>query len=128
MMIKVFLIASVLAVTAYLVRGGTTGRHLALRRLVSVGFAGSWVVAVLAPDVVTRAANLVGVGRGTDLVLYVLVVAYLFSAVSMRQHLRETEDRIAQLVRELALLRATEALGAAPGATEPGDQQTDDAT
>jgi len=103
MIIKVFLILSVLAATAYLVRGGSTGRHLAIRRIAGMVFALGWVVAVIAPDLVTTVANAVGVGRGTDLVLYVLAVAFLFSTVTQRQHLRDLEDRIAVLTRELAL-------------------------
>lgn len=104
MIIKVFLIAAVFAAALFLMRGGTSGRHLAVRRLVSAGFALLWMVGVLFPDLVTRVANQVGVGRGTDLVLYVLVVAFLFTTVAQRQQLREMEERIATLTRELALL------------------------
>lgn len=112
-MIKVFLIASVLAVTLFLMRGGMSGRHLAVRRLTTFAFACCWVVAVIAPDVVTQVANVMGVGRGTDLVLYILVVAFLFATVAQRQHLRELDDRIAALTRELAL-RGESAPSASP--------------
>lgn len=103
MMIKVLLIAAVVAATLFLVRGGSSGRHLALRRLTSLGFASCWVVAVISPDLVTWIANRLGVGRGTDLVLYILVVAFLFATVAQRQHLRDIDERIAILTRELAL-------------------------
>lgn len=129
MMIKVFLIASVLAATAYLVRSGATGRRLAIRRIVSLVFATCWTLAVIAPDdIVTRVANLVGVGRGTDLVLYLLVVAFLFSTVSTRQSIHDLEDRLAQLTRELALRQVKTPPSTGPpteaptSATRPADE------
>jgi len=68
-----------------------------------VGFAGTWFVAVLSPDIVTWVANQVGVGRGTDLVLYVLVVAFLFTILSQQQQMRALHDRMAKLTRAVAL-------------------------
>lgn len=105
MVIKFFLIGSVIAATLFLMRGGSSGRHLAIRRVASLAFAGCWVVAVLAPDLVTRVAALMGVGRGTDLVLYVFVVAFVFASVAQGQHVRELEDRLTKLTRELAIYR-----------------------
>ncbi|HWM00654.1 MAG TPA: DUF2304 domain-containing protein [Nocardioidaceae bacterium] len=106
MIIQVFLIGSVVAVLLYLMRSTNTARHLAVRRLAGIGFASCWAVAVIAPDVVTEVANVMGVGRGTDLVLYVLVVTFLFATVAQHQHRRDVEERLAQLTRELALRSA----------------------
>lgn len=103
MMIKLFLIGSVVAIALYLIRGDTSGRHLAIRRLGTLCFASLWAVAVVSPDIVTQIANLMGVGRGTDLVLYVLVVAFVFHAVSQHRHAHELEERITRLTRQLAL-------------------------
>jgi hypothetical protein len=116
--IKIFLIASVVAAMLYLLRGGGDGRRLAIRRLAGVAFGLGWVVAVISPDLVTRVANVMGVGRGTDLVLYVLAVAFLFTTVAQRQQVRELEERVAVLAREVAL--TTSALGSvSPHHSEP---------
>lgn len=104
MIIKVFLIASVIAVGLWLLRGHRRGGRLAITRMAGILFAASWVLGVLAPDLVTQAANLVGVGRGTDLVLYVLVVAFLFTTAGQHQKLAELDDRAAALTRALALV------------------------
>lgn len=104
MTIKIFLIASVIAASFWLLRGERRGGRLALTRLAGLAFAGSWIVGVLSPDAVTWVANLVGVGRGTDLVLYVLVVGFMFTTVVLQQRLRSVEERIAQLTRAQALL------------------------
>nr|WP_281385895.1 DUF2304 domain-containing protein [Nocardioides luti] len=97
------MIASVVAIALFLLRGDGSGRHLAIRRLAGLVFAGCWVVAVLAPDLVTRLANTVGVGRGADLLLYVLVVAFFLTLVALNKRLGEQDRRITQLTRALAI-------------------------
>lgn len=103
MIIKILLIGSVLLIAVWVLRGPLSGRHLALRRIAGLCFAGAWIIAVLAPDAVTRAANLVGVGRGTDLVLYVLAVAFVFNTMAQAQHFRNLDERVTTLTRVLAL-------------------------
>ncbi len=102
--IKIFLIASVIAVGVWLLRGRRHGGRLAITRIAGIAFAACWVLGVLAPDLVTRVANLVGVGRGTDLVLYVLVVAFLFTTAGQHQKPADLDDRAAALTRALALV------------------------
>lgn len=106
MIIKILLITSVIVIAVYLMRGPMSGRNLAIRRLAGLAFAGAWIVAVLAPDAVTRVANLVGVGRGTDLVLYVLAVAFVFNTIAQAQHFRRLDDRLTALTRAVALSSA----------------------
>ena len=62
------------------------------------------MLAVINPDLVTWVANLIGVGRGTDLVLYLLVVVFTVSTVGQYQRVRQLEDRLAELTRTQALL------------------------
>ena len=107
MIIKVLLVLSIVAVAIVVMRGEGSARRTALGRLASLAFVACGVLAVLAPDLVTKLANAVGVGRGTDLVLYALVVAFLFSTVAVRRRFRHQDDRIAQLTRELALRSAS---------------------
>lgn len=104
MIIKVLLIASVIAAAFWLLRGRRLGSRLAISRLAGAAFASCWVLAVLVPDQVTRVANLVGVGRGTDLVLYILVVAFMFSTAGQHQKVAQLSDDVAVLTRALALV------------------------
>ncbi|WP_245531639.1 DUF2304 domain-containing protein [Corynebacterium capitovis] len=76
---------------------------------VKVGFvvltlAAVW--AILRPDDVTILANWLGVDRGTDLMLYVLIVAFLFTTLSTWTRFREQELRYARLARAVALQNA----------------------
>ncbi|QZY28028.1 DUF2304 domain-containing protein [Nocardioides coralli] len=105
MIVKVLLIASILAALAWMLRARPTGRRLAVTRLAGLAAAVCWIVAVLDPGLVSWVANLVGVGRGTDLVLYALVVVFLFTTVGLYQRLKHLEAEIAELARDGALLR-----------------------
>lgn len=62
--------------------------------------------AVARPDDITWIANQVGIGRGTDLLLYILFVAFAFVTVSTYLRLREQELRYARLARAVALRAA----------------------
>lgn len=124
MTIKLLLVASVLAVAIFLMRSGSSGRHLALRRLASLAFAACGVVAVVAPELVTAVANAVGVGRGTDLVLYGLVVAFLFATIAQQQRLRLIEEKLTQLTRELAVRTPIGHQDRRPCDTLPGTAST----
>lgn len=103
MAIKLLLLLafSALAVTA--ARLGPSPRHLAVRRLLATGLLAVSCLSVLFPDVVTAVAQLVGVGRGTDLVLYVLVVVSAVTWLGMYRRVSDLEARLTLLVRSQAL-------------------------
>ena len=80
----------------------------ALKRLAFLGFIVVVVIAVLRPDWVNWAAHKVGVGRGTDLVLYVLAVAFVFVSVNTYFRLKTQEARFTELARAIAVRDARE--------------------
>jgi hypothetical protein len=106
MIIKVVLVAAVLAFGALLLRERFPGQRQALRRLVGLGVVLAGVASVIWPLAVTWAANRVGVGRGTDLVLYVLVIVFLFTTLAMYQRMHHLESKLTSLARAIALERA----------------------
>jgi hypothetical protein len=106
MMIKVILIALTVSFGLFVLRDAGTGRALALRRLGGVAFVLAAVAAVLFPDALTWMANQVGVRRGSDLLLYGLVVAYLFTTAASHQRIHHLEERITRLARAQALSSA----------------------
>ena len=57
-------------------------------------------------DDLTVVANWLGVDRGTDLMLYGLVVAFVFTTLSTWVRFREQELRYARLARAVALQNA----------------------
>ena len=105
MVLQVLLIAVVVLVVARLFRS-RGARAQAIRRIGLVVFAAFAAVTILFPDVWTRIARVVGVGRGTDLVLYALVVAFLSFTVTTYLRFRDLETNYTRLARRIALTEA----------------------
>jgi len=74
---------------------------------------------VLLPDTWNDAARVVGVGRGTDLLLYGFIVVFLVSMVTSYRRSREMEQRITLLARRIAIDEALVSLDG--GAAQPGE-------
>lgn len=106
MIIRVLLIISVLAVMVVVLRSKPSHRSTAVRRIGLFVVAGVWVAAVIDPDLVTSLAHGVGVGRGTDLLLYCFVVLVLFATLGLHTRIARLEGRLVVLTRELAIARA----------------------
>jgi hypothetical protein len=68
------------------------------------------VVAVVSPIVLSDAATLLGVGRGTDLLLYGLVVGFGFASINTYLRFKELELRYARLARAIAIGNAEKPL------------------
>jgi hypothetical protein len=67
-----------------------------------IGFYFVWI-----PSHATRVAELVGIGRGADLVLYVWVCISLVVLLNLHLKLRTQHELITQLARSIALANAT---------------------
>ena len=117
-LIQFALLGGVLITVLIFIRGQHGVRMQASKRLAFFAFAMLNVYAVLRPDDVTRVAKILGVGRGTDLLLYALIVAFVFSTLAMYMRLREDEQRVTQLARAVAL-RDAEALNRERGLLPP---------
>lgn len=101
-LVQIVLIVVVVAVAARLFRSRGE-RSQAVRRLGLLLFAAFAIVSILFPTTWTAMARLVGVNRGTDMVLYALVVAFLSSAVTTYLRFRDMETRYTRLARRIAL-------------------------
>lgn len=103
MIIKVLLIAAAVGVAVLVLREKVPGQREASRRAVGLTVVLAGIVAVLWPELTTRAANAVGVGRGTDLVLYLLVTVFAYTALATAQRIHRLQHDVTVLTRELAL-------------------------
>ncbi|MFZ4843546.1 MULTISPECIES: DUF2304 domain-containing protein [Mycetocola] len=104
--IKAVLIAVFLIIGFFLVIPTRGARHLAVRRLTTLVLILAAVFAVVFPDLINSLANLLGVGRGTDLLLYGLIVVFIGSSVTASRRYRQQEAQITELARAIAISQA----------------------
>ena len=104
--IKILLIIGVVGLLLFLLRSHGTNRGGAYVKIGMAVFLAFAAYAVIRPDDVTWVAGLLGVGRGADLVLYVLVVGFGFFAISTYLRFKELELKYARLARAIALNEA----------------------
>lgn len=102
MAIKIILVLGVLS-TAVPLLLGQDARFLAIRRMLLMAFVAFAIASIFVPDLWSRLAALVGVGRGTDLVLYSLVIAFLGFVMRSYVRNRSMEIQLTRLARRLAL-------------------------
>jgi hypothetical protein len=82
--------------------GGKTLRR-ASYRIGFIIFIILFLIAVVFPNLTTNVANVIGVGRGTDLVVYLTSFALICFSIVLVIKFEQLQREITQLVRELAL-------------------------
>ncbi|MEW1865734.1 DUF2304 domain-containing protein [Streptomyces sp. NBC_00669] len=106
MLIQIVLLSAVVVLLAVFMRSWNTTRTRAWKRIAFLAFCFLNAYAVLRPGDTTKAAHLLGVGRGTDLVLYLLVVGVTALALNTYLRFRAMERRLTELARDAALRTA----------------------
>ncbi|QEL13248.1 DUF2304 domain-containing protein [Limnoglobus roseus] len=110
---------------------GTVLGLLVLRELLASFRRGRWIrllrlavwlaaaVAILDPLLIQRVADLLGIGRGADVVLYLFVLAFLWVSFFLYScHLR-VQRQVTQLARHIAIQEARRG-HESPGTAVPG--------
>lgn len=111
MSIRLVLVLVFCSIMLWFLRNNRTSRMRAGKKLFVVGFFVFALSTVLMPELTNVIAHRLGVGRGADLLLYILSVSFI--AYVLNQYLRniEEEKRIVQLVRKMAILEALQKNG-----------------
>ena len=103
MLMQIILVAMAFALFAFFIRSSHSVRTQAFKRIGFIVFLILNLDAVLRPDDTTWLAHKVGIGRGADLLLYLLVVAFAFFSVNTFLRFRNLERRFTDLARTIAL-------------------------
>jgi small membrane protein len=111
--IKWLLVPALVVVVILSLRARNSLRGQARRKILAGLTVLAGATAVLFPSLLQALADLVGVSRGTDLMLYglALVIIYLVGSTSAR--FREQEARLVLLARQVALTEAESRLNSA---------------
>jgi hypothetical protein len=119
--IKILLLAAFACVGYFAIRGSRRAFHRIVWRGFVVAALGAAVLSVVFPNKLTWVANKVGVGRGADLLLYVLTVVFMLVTVVLFRRLAELEHKYVALARALAIREAGERENAS-GAARPSPE------
>ena len=115
MIIRVILIACVGGFAFALIRSsGVRSRAWALILLAVLSALG--MLAILVPEWTTLAANAVGVGRGADLLIYLLITTLAFVILMVYTRVRLLQGQVTRLARAISIQGA-----ALPGRTPPDE-------
>jgi small membrane protein len=99
-----FIIIVLVVLAAY----AGTKRLSGLQVLGVIALTGIGIGFVIFPGVSTRVANLLGVGRGTDLIFYLAVLGGLFVASNFYFRFKRHEEALISLARQSAIDHAHE--------------------
>lgn len=124
---QLLLIAAVVIAATLAVRFLPGERSLALKRIFAIFFVAAAVFAILFPHALTAIANFFGIGRGTDLLLYLFIVAVMIFAVATVRAKARSDARVTDLARAVALIEARTVEGRSRASSVPG-LSPDDAT
>jgi small membrane protein len=102
-MIKILLLAALAVVGYFAVRGSRRAIHRVVWRGFVVIALSAAVLSILFPNALTWVANEVGVGRGADLLLYVLTLSFMLVSVVLFRRLADLERKYVALARTMAV-------------------------
>ena len=83
-----------------------TSKAKAYKKLTLIAFVIAAIIVILFPELLTWIANLIGVGRGTDLLLYGLTLVIIFQMFNSYNKDKQEERRFVKLVRRVAINEA----------------------
>lgn len=76
--------------------------------LAATGVWGAAAVAILRPEWTTDVAGLLGIGRGADLVAYVVAIVFVLSTFYFYQRVHTLQAELTEVVRGIALREGLE--------------------
>jgi small membrane protein len=117
LLIQYLLVAFSVALLVLFLRKRGSAKTAAGTKIAFILFVIFGIYAALRPGDVTIVAGWVGVGRGTDLLLYALVVIFTFATLNIYLRFKELELRYARLARAIALQHAEPPSDAHPEST-----------
>lgn len=104
--IKIVLIVVLAVAVAMIIFPGRGARGQAVQRLFWLLGLLVGVVAIIFPALTSVVASWLGIGRGTDLLLYLLIVFVIAFTVTNAVRNRKTDRTITVLARKIALMEA----------------------
>ena len=106
--IQIIVVVVALGLLLFVLGGSQTHSSRAWKKIAFCLLSIAMIVAVLFPGITTQVANIVGVGRGADLLLYATALAFIWYILNNYIHQQRDKDTVYRLARKVALLDANE--------------------
>lgn len=119
-LIKLVLVVAFIGLFVWAFRNRARVGLRAGARVAMFAFTAMAVASILWPNITQVMADFLGVTRGTDLVLYALVVTFFVTSVGSYFRFREQDRKLVEVVRANAIREAILTQGS-PGADGSGD-------
>lgn len=104
--IQILLIAAAALIGGYMFTNLHTQKGRAWKRILLLLFIVAMVVAIVLPDSTNDVAAWLGVGRGADLLLYGLAIAFIFFVFNVYIKFQQQRNMLYRLARKIAIADA----------------------
>ena len=104
--IQIILIAAILIVLSKFLSSRNSTQIQAWKKIILVSFTLMAIILVISPNILNGIAHILGVGRGADLLLYSLTIAFIFQQLNNYIKSKEEEKKIVTLARKIAIIEA----------------------
>jgi len=105
-LIKFILIVAILLIIIRFLSRRNSFQTQAWKKVLLLVFAVIAVLVIISPNILNGVAHFVGVGRGADLLLYALTVAFIFEQLNSYMKSKEEHKRLVILCRKIAITEA----------------------
>jgi hypothetical protein len=83
---------------------GTKIHSKLISRLGFIGLVFLFSIAIMFPELTSQLANLIGIGRGADLVLYASTTAFLIFAVLVTKKINEIQRNLSKIIGLISII------------------------
>jgi len=115
MLIQYVLVAGVALIVVSFLRHRNAMRFQAGKKILLCAFIVACLVSIVRPQLLTTVAGWLGVGRGADLLLYALIVAFSFVTINIYLKFKDYEEQVTLIARRLAISEARLEAATRPG-------------
>ena len=106
MLVQLLLVTAILFILIRFLSSRNSFQTQAWKKILLLLFLLTAIVLIISPNILDGVAHFVGVGRGADLLLYALTIAFIFQVLSNYVKSKEEQKRIVILARKIAITEA----------------------
>lgn len=109
--IQLIVIASAIFIIYYVISRINSHTARAWKKILLILLAFAMIIAVIFPELTNKIANFLGVGRGADLLVYILTMGFILYVLNSYVKEQEDKDKLHRLARRIAIIDANERYG-----------------